>query len=257
MGCPKGQNAVTVVIYFAISAAAITILLTYSSDIFGDLRSAVAVDQAENALHELNKKIQEVARGGIGSRRSMSISLQQGSFSIEGEKNKITYVVKTDAEIVSPRTTIRRDGVIIGSNAEVNAFECPDAKIPLCSSVSSICNSGSPCFVMENKHLRVAIKKLGSLGSPVAINDTDIIEEVYLKDTGEHVNPSLGITIDDDQSSSRGQGYTYLVEAGYDLGKGEVRFYVRSDYKVDYEMALILESEADFISLETISAEAS
>ncbi len=77
---------------------------------------------------------------------------------------------------------------------------------------------------------------------------SDLLISVYQKNLGEALPLEyLEITLDDNQTSSTGDGYTTLARSGQHLPYGEVTAYMESDYGITYSIKFILESGEDFL----------
>ena len=105
-------------------------------------------------------------------------------------------------------------------------------------------------YIMENEHLKVFIKKIGSVGAHANINSNSIMLAIFNKNTGTWLNNTgfLDFSVDFNSTSQNGTGYTSLVESGYNLPYGTVVAYMNTSYS-DYFANFTLYSGADFVEI--------
>ncbi|HDD72635.1 MAG TPA: hypothetical protein ENG00_00925 [Candidatus Aenigmarchaeota archaeon] len=184
----------------------------------------------------IDEKIQEVASEGNGSRRRLDFDFTLGRMGVDAGKNMVFWEMRSKYIVILPRTAEYFGNMIVGSNLETEARE-------------SIYN-GTDAYVLENKHLRVYIRKIGSRENPENYNTSDILLGVYQKDLNQWLPlKSLEITIDNTQESLSGSGYTEIERLGEDLPYGQVTAYMQSGY-INYTLRFRLESGTDFLIIE-------
>ena len=125
---------------------------------------------------------------------------------------------------------------MFGSNLDTKAYE-------------AVCE-GQDGFMLENEHIKACLKKIGSEGNSTAYDMSDVLISVYQKDLGQAMPIEyLEITLDNDQTSATGTGYTKLEKTGQYLPYGEVTAHMESDYGITYDIKFILESGEDFLTI--------
>ena len=232
----KGIALISAVIFIGFTIVAVAIVYQAGVPIVAKLQAAAAIEQMKNSFSELDKLILDVASEGKGSKRTIYFDVDPGTIYVNGTKNIIYWFFETTASIFSPRTSQQFGNLVIGSNLDTSAYED---------------NYGSTAaLVLENEHLKVYFKKIGSSASHAAYNTSDILLAVELKDTKSVMDlSSLNISIDDSPTSINGTGFTNLVTRGDNLPYGIVSAYMNSSYLI-YSINFTLESGTDFIEIE-------
>jgi hypothetical protein len=183
-----------------------------------------------------------VAGEGKGSRRTVSVNIEEGEFKVQDPKDLIKWETDITAKVIAPRTSTQVGDIILGSNLATSAY--------------STTLDGKPAWILENEHLRVWINRTGSSDNLVYYNTSWLVLAIYQKDLGEWYNstltqPLIEISVDEEPTSMVGNGYTYLNESSEEglLGYGEVVAYLESTYGLNYYIHFVLESGADFLSI--------
>lgn len=224
------------VIYVAITVAAITLVMTTLNPIVEKTTQSITIDKAKDIFATLDMVILEVASEGKGSVRRVNIETREGQIKIENysssvfNNGRIFYELKeSKTEIISPRTKRKIGNLILRSNANVTVTEYTNN------------------FTMENKHLIVVINKTGNSSSYDVVNVSKSVERITLKDTDNTDNFNVTIKINGDFDN--GSGYVDAKDTGVELGKGEIIAHINSS-KNFYEVHFILETDADFLTIE-------
>ncbi|MBL7206330.1 MAG: hypothetical protein ISS36_01885 [Candidatus Aenigmarchaeota archaeon] len=231
----KGIALISGIIFLAIIIIAITMVYNLSIPITQKMHTATNIEKMKTVFLDLDDTIRTVSLEGNGSRRTKAIRIDEGKVIVDSENNLIYYKTDTDAKIISPRTMQTIGNLIFGSNLETSTKEGEYSTIP--------------AFVLENEHLIVYVKKIGSEGSPVNYNTNDLLLAVFQKDLNEYLPlQSLEISVDSNPISKTGRGYTTLDREGNALPYGKAIAFMSSDY-LNYSIEFILESGADFIEI--------
>lgn len=231
----RGIALISGILFIAITLSAIAIAYNLAVPIVGRMQSTAAFERMKVVMGEMDSFIQEVASEGNGSRRIFNFRIAQGNMLVDPERDAIFWALDMDALVVSPRTALVLGNLVIGSNLETTAQEG--------------LYSGIPAFMLENEHLRIYFRKIGSPQYPESYNTSQILLALYQKDLSQWLDlESMYITIDGNPSSELGVGYTELDKTGYYLPYGTVRAYMDSTYS-DYVIEFTLESGADFLEI--------
>lgn len=230
----KGISLISGVLFTAFLITATAIVYWSAVPVIQKMQCAATMDKMKASLANLDKVIQTVASEGEGSKRTVDFSIDEGELYISGDSDVIYWTHECNAQIFSPRTLQTFGNLIIGSNMDTEAYE-------------SSCQ-GQDAFVLENERLEVCLKKVGSPGNKSYYNMSDVLISIYHKDLNVSMPLEyLEITLDEDQTSSKGYGYTKLERPGKHLPYGEVTAYMESDYGITYSIKFILESGEDFL----------
>ena len=221
----------------------VSIFLIYQSGVplIRKMQGTAAIERMKSSFADLDEIIQQTAAEGKGSKRTLQLNVDPGKIIINSTEDSIYWELETDSGGISPRTSQRYGNVVVGTNMDTRCYEenytysVPETE----------------CYVIENEHLKAYFKKIGSLSSPQDLNTSDILVAVFNKDSGQWLNNTgfLDVSVDFNETSKTGTGYTMLLESGYNLPYGTVYSYVNSTY-IDYYINFTLESGADFIGIE-------
>lgn len=237
----KGVSLVAGIIFLALTISATVIVYEAGLPAVQNLQSTAAVDKMKITLSELDKVVRDVASGGKGTKRTVFISSDPGTLIINGSDNTISWELETSSGAISPRTSQQFGNLIIGANLDVIVSESNFTRI----------SPQVEAIVMENQHVKVFIRKLGSPSSPVSVNTNALLLGIQNKDTGEWFDNQamLDVSIDNNVNSRSGQGYTQAQSTGNNLPFGKVKAFMDTTY-IDYNINFILESGADFLTIE-------
>lgn len=229
----KGVSLISGVIFIGIVLVAVTIIYSASVPLMDKMRDSSAVSKWKTNLATLDNKIQEVASEGEGSRRSLSFRMDAGELLINGTDDRIDWVMETSSEAVAPRSLSQSGRVYVGSE--------------LHTSVTETTYNGASAYLVENSHLKVYLRKLGNSTSYVPYSTTELLMAIYNKDLGQWSVSPLDVYMDNVPSSRTGIGYTTVESSGTRLPYGRFTAYLQSNYSINYNIYITLESGADFI----------
>lgn len=188
----------------------------------------------KSSFLKLDKVMQEVSSEGKGSKRTLTLNIDEGRMYVNGENDTIYWEHECNAPIISPRTFKTLGNVMVGANMDTSATE-------------GVCK-GQDAFILENNYLKVCLRKIGSPDNFTSYNTTQILLGIYNKDFKQWLPMEyVEISLDNNQSSTTGEGYTKLEREGYHLPYGEVTAYIESDYGINYNIKFVLESGEDFL----------
>ncbi len=234
----KGISIITEVIFLAIIISLIFLVYSIASPMIYTMQVSSAFEQGKSMMLTLDELIQDVASQGKGGRRSFYVTLGAGTTSLDADTDTLRWVLDTDTLIASPRSMQQIGNLIVGSNLNTMAYPGN--------------YGGQDAYVLENEHLGVFIKKIGSSESPQPYNTSQLLLAVYNKKMLRWMEMErLEISVDNIPESMNGTGYTELVLEGYSLPRGEVRAHINTPYEFlnNYTISFSLESGADFLTL--------
>jgi hypothetical protein len=232
----KGMSLLSGVLFMAFMIAATSIVYWAVMPTIQKMQCSMTMEKMKASFASLDSTIQKVASEGEGSKRTISLNVEEGGIRIDGGNDTIYWEYECGSPIMSPRTMQTFGNVMFGANLETEARE-------------GVCG-GQDAFILENKHLRVCLKKVGSAESGTPYNMSDVLMSVYQKDMGQAMPLEyLEITLDGNETSGVGSGYTTLERAGNHLPFGEVTAHMISDYGITYDIKFILESGEDFLTI--------
>lgn len=224
-GSKKADIWISAVLYMLIAVAIVMIVLKAGVPQVNRMKDRVLFTKARQTMLQLNDEIQAVASEGYGSQRVVPIEIDSGTLKVEN--NRLVWQITTKSRILEPRTKISLGNLIITANADVSAYEY------------------SNYYILKNSLIEVNISKFHSPLNPGDIDTSDLVS--YMKYDGNVVDGTFSFLINGDQNTATGQGYTYLLDEGDDLGFATVVAHVNST-KFRYDLEITLESQADFIA---------
>lgn len=200
----KGIALLSAIIFIGLTLAVVVIVYNAGMPVVLRMQHAAAVEKMKGVFSETDKIIEDVASEGNGSKRTVNLRFDIGTLTLNGSSDRLYWDFDSESLLVSPRTSIGFGNVIFGSKLETSAYEGD--------------YQGTGAYILENEHVRVYFRKIGSPSSPQAYNTNQLLLAVYQKDLGQLMPlQSLEISMDNDPGSESGTGYTVLEQAGSDL----------------------------------------
>ena len=87
----KGDIWISAVLYFGLGIVVLSLILAAGMPVINKLRDKNIVIQAKEVLFKLDNNIREVARGGPGTQRLITIDIKKGNFKIDENSNQIMW----------------------------------------------------------------------------------------------------------------------------------------------------------------------
>ncbi len=233
----KALAITTEVIFLAIIVTLVFLVYTMAAPVVYTMQASSVFEQTKSFMLRLDEAIQDVASQGKGSRTSLSVTMGAGELTLDEGTDTLRWTMETDSMIVSPRSMQQIGNLVAGSNLDVRAYE----------------NQSLGAFVLENQHLIVRLRQIGTESSHQACNSSELLMGIYSKDMNRWMDlERLEISIDNSPDSMNGTGYTELVVTGNALPRGQVRAHMSTDYIFlnNYSVTFTLESGADFLIIE-------
>ncbi len=231
----KAIAIISGVIFLAITIAAVVIIYQTGLPFIKRVQSSVIIDQIENMFVRLNEVIKEVASEGRAAQRSISLALDSGEITADSANDIISWDFETDALLISPRTVQQIDNLKVGSNLESSAYEGTYAS--------------QDAYVLENEHLLVFIKKIGTQNAMQPYGTSDLLLGIHNKDIDQDL-PLQRLEILIDGGNSTGTGFTSLAQSGQNLPYATaIAFLNPDDSPINFNISFTLESGADFVTV--------
>ena len=236
----RGITILSGIIFLALTISATVIVYEAGVPVIKRMQAAAILEKMKDTFTELDKIIRQVASEGAGSKRTVYLSIDTGKLTVNETEDTIIWEFDTDAFILSPRTSQQFGNIEIGSNMKTRAYE----------GNYTLSSPEIPCYIMENEHLKVYIKKIGSPGSYESYSTNQLAVAIYQKDKGVWLNNTgfLEILLDNAESSKSGTGYTALERTGNHLPYATVTAWMNSTY-AQYWINFTLQSGTDFLEI--------
>lgn len=232
----KAVALVSAIVFLAITISAIGLIYATGMPIIERMQEAAAVEGMKNSFVELDKIIQRVASEGNGSRRMVDMEIEVGRIAVDPTQDSVLWGMETENIIVSARSAQNLGNLVFGSNLD--------------TSVAESSYEGNDAYRIENDHLIVYVKDIGFPEGQVTYSTEDLIMGIFLKPSAEWAPlDKVSISLDGDESSMAGTGYTMPRMLGPNQPYGEIKAFMNSSY-ADYVITITLETGADFITIE-------
>ncbi len=217
------------VLYVGIVLSALTIVVQMGTPIMQEMRDTNRIDLAKDELSSLDFYIREVASEGQGSVRTMKFEVPGGALKVDATNEKVQYELETDADVISPRVRKKIGNVYLRSNANVDV------------------TANATHYIMKNDRINVTFRRIAQ-ASPESMTTEGIIDYFGYVEDGATLTGTINVYVDGTTATNTGLIWTEAYETGADLGFGKITANV--DSAVDYNITYILESNADFLTIE-------
>ena len=228
----KAQVWVSAIIYTLVAILALVLILNTGIPILTELKDRAVFEKVKEIMLDMDEHITEIASQGIGSQSSVSFEVKDGEISFDN--NQMIWEIETKSEIISPRTRTKIGNLIIASNANVRTIET------------------SNHFIMEsyilNDTFRFAVNKLGSSGSLVSYNVSDVVANISYN--GDNMDGDFKFSLNDEPTSMNGTRYIEMIPSGNNsnLGSARIIAHMNSEF-ANYDLVFTLGSFADFVTV--------
>jgi hypothetical protein len=232
----RAITLISAIVFIAITISIVAIVYQSGMPLIQKMQQSAALDRMGDAFSDIDDMIQRVAYEGNGSKRVFDIKVDTGRLAVDAARNVLMWQMNTMSMIIFPRAADFFGNLIIGSNLDSSAYEGN--------------YTGIPTLILENAHLMVYIRKIGSQQNYTTYDTDDLILAIYQKDLDQWLSlRSVEISIDDDPNSKSGSGYTILERTGEFLPYARADVYMNSIWG-EYYLNLTLESGADFLQID-------
>ena len=232
----RGFTLISAVIFIAITISVTSLVYVTAVPAVKKIQDAAIIENMKTAFVQLDKIIREVAAEGKGSKRTVSVNVQEGTLSVNATQNALAWKFDTNVDIISPRSSQSFGNVQVGSQLETSASEGS--------------YGGVAAYILENEFLKVYIRKVGTPSSHTNYSTNQLLLGIDNKVLGQTLNTSnfFEITIDDDQTTKTGTGYTSIDAVGFNLPSATVTAFMNNS-KLNYLVNLTLSSSTDFLEI--------
>ncbi len=223
----------SMVLLFLIVVIAIGMVLGIGTPLISAATDAAVVREVENSMKFIDHAIKEVAQEGEGSVRYLEITVP-GEIEIIPEEDALQYKIITSAGLFEHFTRRSSGNLFYISGADVD-----------CGDTDNI--------TLVNTYVNVTLNKIPFEEPLSSINTADNIISVKDMITGMEVEISnSSIVINNNETSSYGNGYSELSRKGSQLPYCRAHFYVNSTYAT-YDVYYTLYSGADFVVVDVMN----
>lgn len=230
------STLVSYVMIAAISVIAISVVLSIGLPAIDRAKEAALISEAKNIMQNIDTNARQVLFEGSGAQRVFSISSTGGDYFAEKSTDSIRFKLNSISGVIDPGTRRMEGNLLITAGTDVKASEY-DAN-----------SDGASELVLENSRILFAVKKLGNSSNYVAVNNSQIVKLIQLKENSLNITPADSSTIiDNSLLSVNGTGYTQLTQTGDLLREASIKAYIQSGSGANYEIWYTLRSNADFV----------
>ncbi|MFZ3077997.1 MAG: hypothetical protein WA139_06080 [Candidatus Aenigmatarchaeota archaeon] len=230
------STLISFVLVTAIIIVGISTVLFIGLPAIDRAKEAALISEAKNIMQSIDSTARQVLFEGNGAQRVFSISSTGGDYFVEKSTDSVKFKLNSISGIIDPGTRKMEGNLLITAGTDVKASEY-DAN-----------SDGTSELVLENSRILFAVQKIGNSSSYAAVNNSQLVKLIQLKDNFLNITPSDSSTIvDNSLLSVNGTGYTQLVQTGDLLREASIKAYVQSNSGANYEIWYILRSNADFV----------
>lgn len=207
----------------------IGLVITISNPVIEKAKSASSIQEAEVIMKQLYNHVISVENEGNGSSRKMSLDSRGGEYQISKEENSILYEI-SGPSVFEYLSRKYNDGFFSISGNDVDCYESGDD------------------IVIENSRISAIFQKVGNYFFWDTLDTATNIKNITQNDLGIGVSFSdSSILIDDNPSSSYGNGYSEILKDGTGLPVCIAHFMVNASSGDVYDVYYMLFAGADFI----------
>lgn len=223
------------VLLVIVIVASTSLVLNVGFPMMERMKDTSSIKENINFLRDLDSKIRRVSTEGTLSSRSIDLIFNRGQYYCDNDTNSLIYSLDTESHFISSQTSKNVGNVILSSDASV--------------STNSTLINDTPCYMMENTHLKACIKKLGSEDNLTEVDTSQLLVYYYNKDLERELNVNLSVYPNDNNSLIQASGFTELRKEGEYIGKGRVTAHVMKG-NINYKIIFELRSGSDFLIIE-------
>lgn len=218
-----------------------TIVVNIANSFMEEGRSKERFDLARDVLTSADSVIRELSTEAPGAIRVLKVEgIEGGELVVSGKSNTIKYTLLLPRQVFQEGLRFQEGNLLIVSGPNVEAYE------------ADIDGDGNTDLVLENRAVLFAVKKLGSPGSHVAINTTNVIVQMREKRTAVNVTTPLSlIAINELANTTAGTGWTEFTRNESFLQSNSIRVVMNNtDARISYIAEFSLNGASDFVELE-------
>lgn len=231
------STILSLVMVFAIALAAILIALNFGQPIIDLAQTSSEIRDAEITMRFMDNYMREVAQEGNGSIRKYPFTAPK-RFEVLKDEDAIVFVGEGSPSLVDFNTRSKKENLLYIAGSDVNCREADGN------------SDGITDLILDNTYVRFVFNKTARTDPFSNIDTNYAMLNMTQKSTGTSIIPvNSSIFIDDNSSSSYGNGYSELLRTGNNLPFCTVHFFVNST-PAKYDVYYRLYSAADFLSVQ-------
>lgn len=96
----RGQIWISAVLYIALGIILITLILSAGLPLIDKMKDRNTISQTKTLMYSIDTNIKQVTKEGPGSKRYLTIAVDEGQLNIEN--NKITWIKETKFKLIEP-----------------------------------------------------------------------------------------------------------------------------------------------------------
>ncbi len=202
----KGAIWISAVLYLLISVLIMVIVLQVGLPVLDSMRDESVMQNMQNQMIAIDDAIRDVSNQEVGSRRRVTIDLQDGS--LQAGEDRLTWDMQTDQKILDQRLLTKRDNLYVSGSTDVSAFSYNDS------------------YIIKNSVITLNLSKCESENNCTEI--TDVFNSIAS-------SRNSGLITEDDFSvyykvgqPFQGPGYSRLVTKGDHISHAIVEYHLRN-----------------------------
>lgn len=118
----RGQVWIETVIYMLIAFSMIALVLTYAKPKIEEMQDKAIIEQKVAVMAELDSIIKQIAQSASGNKRLITLDMKQGSLTIDGPADKLTFELKGRYAYTEPNGGAVLIGAVKASTTQNGKF---------------------------------------------------------------------------------------------------------------------------------------
>lgn len=225
-GSRRSQIWIDAVLYVLMTAIIMVLVLEAGTPILSKMKDKAIFTQTKDNFVSLNQHIEDVSNAGPGSQRIVPIMIKKGKLTVDNEK--IKWSMTTDADVLEPMSKISIGNVKISSDSDVDSYKTGNY------------------LILENFYIQAGFNRIGNESVYGNITSTNILDYVKFKSTNGLANGTFTLLIDG--SAIDANGYTQLIEPGYDQARASVKAFINTT-SGNYTIIFTMYGDTDFMTV--------
>lgn len=165
----RGQVWVETVTYTLIALVLIGLVLSFTKPKIEEIQDRALIEQSVQVLKELDLSIQSSARGVVGNKPKIELSLKKGTLTIDSSNDTIIFKLKSRYEY-SEANQAYEEGSLVIYTEELGKYYPTNITLNYSGEYNITYNGGENSKVLSNSPTPYSIFISNKGGSPIQMN---------------------------------------------------------------------------------------
>lgn len=226
----KSQIWISAVLYLLLISIVIIIVIEGGTPVLNNLRDKSVFVQTRDNFVSIDKHIIDISNAGPGSQRIVPLEIKKGELSLGN--NQLKWEMDTKSAVIQPKSSIALGNLRLGSDSDVDAYGSNDN------------------LILENYYIKAAFNKIGNESNYGKVNSTSILDYMTYNKNNATIPGEFSFLIDD--ASIDSDGYSKIVQEGYDMGSAVVMFHMNMTGGVVHDLYFTMDAKSDYIKVNLV-----